>query len=75
MTEYRIKKVTNDINVRYYPQRKVLWWWSNLISASPCNGDGGYGTLEGAQKALCNYLKEPFPSVEYLKFDPAKDCK
>jgi hypothetical protein len=73
MKKYRIKKVTDDEGTRYFPQKKVLWWWNNLIFASPCNGDGGFGTLGEARKRLCEYCREPV--VEYLNFDPIEDCK
>ena len=73
MNKYRIKKVTDDEGTRYFPQKKVLWWWNNLIPASPCNGDGGYGTLGEAQETLCSHIKKP--AVEYLDFDPNGDCK
>ena len=71
MTEYRIKKVTWGDLTAYHPQEKFGWFWFDMYRY-------GFATYEHAQEALCNYLKylkEPFPSVEYLEFDPAKDCK
>jgi hypothetical protein len=73
MKNYRIKKVTDDEGTRYFPQKKVLLWWYNLIPASPCNGDGGFRTLEEAREVLCSYIKKPV--VEYLDFDLNGDCK
>jgi hypothetical protein len=68
MTEYRIKKVTWGDATAYHPQEKFGWFWFDMYRY-------GFDTYEHAQEAICNYLKEPFPSVEYLEFDPAKNCK
>jgi hypothetical protein len=73
MKKYRIKKVTDNEGTRYYPQIKILWWWNNLIPASPCNGDGGFGTLEQAQEALCSHIKKSV--VEFIDFDYERGCK
>jgi len=73
MTEYRIKKVTWGDSTAYHPQKKFGWFWFDMGKTG-----NGFATYEHAQKAVCDYLKyleEPFPSVEYLEFDPAKDCK
>ena len=64
MKNYRIKKVTDGNATRYFPQIQILWWWRNLISASPCNGDGGFSTLTEAQKKLREYLRKPM--IEYI---------
>ena len=73
MKNYRIKKVTDEEDTRYYPQVKFLFWWYNLIYPSPYNGDGGFSTLEVAQEKLCSYLKKSV--VEFIDFDPIEDCK
>ena len=72
MKNYRIKKVTENGLTKYYPQVRVLFWWHNLISASPCNGDGGFSTIKEAEQKLCDFLQKPV--VEFLDFDPKKDC-
>jgi hypothetical protein len=76
MKNYRIKKVTQfDIEgtewITYSPQVKVLWWWTKVFDDS--TGYYGFSTLEDAQKYLCNYLKNDI--VEFIDFDPSKDCK
>jgi hypothetical protein len=72
MNKYRIKKETYGDTTRYYPQEKFLWWWYNVF-AFDVYSDGGYDTLEKAQKKLCNYCRGTM--VEYLDFDPERDCK
>ena len=72
MKDYRIKKVTENELTRYYPQVKVLWWWYNPFEAEHYY-DGGFSTLIEAQKELCDFLQEPV--VEYIEFDPCRDCK
>jgi hypothetical protein len=72
MTEYRIRKETYGNTTKYYPQQKRLFWWFNIF-AFDVYFDGGYDTLENAQKQLCNYLRKPV--VELIEFDPERDCK
>ena len=65
---YRIKKVTDGYETRYYPQARVfgfLWWYN--IFAFGVYADGHYSTFEKAQEHLCKYLSKPV--VEYLDFD------
>ena len=67
MTKYRIKKVTDEIGTKYYPQARVfgfLWWYNIFVDEYR---DGCYFTFEEAQWHLCNYLRKPV--VEYLDFD------
>jgi hypothetical protein len=49
-----------------------LYSWYNIF-AYEVYFDGGYDTLEEARKRLCEYCRKPV--VEYLDFDPKKDCK
>jgi len=49
-----------------------LYCWYNIF-AYDVYFDGGYSTLEEAQKHLCVYCRGTM--VEYLDFDPARDCK
>jgi hypothetical protein len=72
MKKYRIKKQTYNNTTRYFPQEGWFFWWSNIF-AFDVYFDGGYETLEKAQKKLCEYCREPV--VEYLDFDPNEDCK
>ncbi len=72
MKNYRIKKETYGDTTKYYPQEKFLWWWYNVF-AFDVYSDGGYDTLEKAQKKLCNHYKGIV--VEYLDFDCERDCK
>jgi len=72
MKKYRIKKETYGDTTKYYPQKKVLWWWNNLF-AFDVYFDGGFFALEDAQKRLCAHIKGTM--VEYLDFDPVMDCK
>jgi hypothetical protein len=67
MKNYRIKKVTNEISTKYYPQIKILGlFWVNMFG-HPDYGGGSYRTFEEAQKAVCDYLREPV--IEYLNVD------
>jgi hypothetical protein len=72
MKKYRIKKETYNDTTRYYPQEKFLYCWYNIF-AFDVYFDGGYDTLEEAQERLCEYCREPV--VEYLDFDPVRDCR
>ena len=64
---YRIKKVTEYGETKYYPQDKRFGlFWCNMFGWEPY-WDGSYWTFEDAQKHLCNYLREPV--VEYLEVD------
>jgi len=72
MKKYRIKKETYGNTTKYYPQKKVIFWWRNLF-AFDVYFDGEYATLEEAQEHLCNYLRKPV--VEYIDFDCERDCK
>jgi hypothetical protein len=72
MKNYRIKKRTYNNITRYFPQEKSLFWWFNIF-AFDVYFDGGYYTLEEAQEKLCVYCKGTM--VEYIEFDPARDCK
>jgi hypothetical protein len=71
MKNYRIKKETYGDTTKYYPQEKFLWWWYNVF-AFDVYFDGGYDTLEKAQERLCAHCKGTM--VEYINFDPKKDC-
>jgi hypothetical protein len=75
MKNYRIKKVTDGDTTRYYPQERnmrTLWRW-HYVFALDVDFDGGYDTLEEAQQKLCSYCKGTM--VEYIDFDPERDCK
>jgi hypothetical protein len=72
MKNYRIKKVTDGDGTRYFPQVKHLFWWHNPYEFEPYR-DGGFSTLEEAQEKLCSYLTKPV--VEFIDFDPNRDCK
>ncbi len=72
MKKYRIKKETYNNTTWYYPQEKRLFWWHNIF-AFDVYFDGGYDTLEEAQKKLCIYCRGIM--VEYIDFDPKRDCK
>jgi hypothetical protein len=72
MKNYRIKKETYVDTTRYYPQEKFLFWWYNVF-AFDVYFDGGYDTLEKAQKKLCNHYRGTM--VEYINFDPKNNYK
>ena len=74
MKKYRIKKVNHStLGPLYYPQKRVfLFFWENVLTFD-AYFDGGYDTLEEAQKELCAYCKRTV--VEYIDFDPIEDCK
>ena len=73
MKNYRIKKVTDGNVTRYFPQVKFLFWWYNPYKDFEFYRDGGFSTLEEAQEKLCSYLKKSV--VEFIDFDPNRDCK
>jgi hypothetical protein len=72
MNKYRIKKETYGDTTKYFPQEKWFFQWINIF-AYEVYFDGGYDTLEKAQQKLCDYIKEPV--VEFIDFDPSRDCK
>jgi len=87
MKKYRIKKVNHStLGPLYYPQKRVfLFFWENVLTFD-AYFDGGYDTLEEAQKELCAYCKREEAQkelcayckrtvVEYIDFDPIEDCK
>lgn len=76
MKKYRIKKQTyNDDTTKYYPQERNMWtlWRWHSVFAFEIYFDGGFDTLEEARKKLCEYCRGTM--VEYIDFDPVKDCK
>jgi hypothetical protein len=67
MENYRIKKVTDEIGTKYYPQIKILGlFWVNMFGTQNYGG-AYYRTFKEAQKEVCDYLREPV--VEYLEVD------
>lgn len=72
MKKYRIKKETYGNTTKYYPQEKRFFSWSNIF-AFDVYFDGGFNTLEKAQKKLCEYCRGTM--VEYIDFDFERDCK
>ena len=56
MNKYRIKKVIEDGQELYYPQKKFLWWWSNVN----LNGFSSFYDLENAKRAIRD------TNVEYI---------
>ena len=71
MKKYRIKKETYGDITRYFPQVRVLGWWYDLFFWNEYYN--GFCHLEHAQEALCPHTKKTM--VEYLDFDPTRDCK
>ena len=70
MRNYRIKKITKgDGNVRYYPEKKILWFWWNI-------GGVNYGCESWAQsRVLQDYYNSQKDKVEYLAPDIFKTPK
>jgi hypothetical protein len=56
MNKYRIKKVIEDGQELYYPQKKFLWWWRNVN----LNGFSSFYDLEYAKKVIRD------TNVEYI---------
>jgi hypothetical protein len=56
MNKYRIKKVIEDGQELYYPQKKFLWWWRN----ANLNGFSSFYDLEYAKKVIRD------TNVEYI---------
>jgi hypothetical protein len=71
MKKYRIVKKTKGDYTRYYPHVKFLFWWYNPFK-NECY-DGGFLSLEEAQVELREYIRKT--TVEYIDFDPSRDCK
>lgn len=63
MNNYRIKKVTKgDGTVWYYPQKKVLWVWWNMVDYGP------YGNESWANAVIRDDFKDSQKDkVEYLE--------
>lgn len=72
MSKYRIVKKTKGDRTRYCPQVKFLFWWYNPFKWEPYS-DGEFSSLEYAQEELCDYIRRTV--VEYIEFDPKRDCK
>lgn len=67
MNNYRLKKVTKgDGTVWYYPQKKVLWIWWNIV-VSPREP---YGSESWANAVIRNDFKDSQKDkVEYIEPD------
>jgi hypothetical protein len=66
MENYRIKKVIRDGGTYYYPQKKVLFWWTNIDDFG-VRGDGYFDTLEEAKYHLKKLLLTDLKTVvEYI---------
>ena len=63
MKLYRIKKVTKgDGTVWYYPQKKVLWFWWNMVDYGP------YGSECWANAVIRDDFKDSQKDkVEYIE--------
>jgi len=48
MKKYRIKKVTEDGQTVYYPQKRILWWWVDMFY----DNVNCFCDLENAKKAF-----------------------
>ena len=69
MKNYRIKKVIEQGTSKYYPQKKILWWWEDvfgLVVVGRYNFGGSFPTLEEAKQALHKKLYEEKRKVEYI---------
>jgi len=63
LKNFRIKKVSEINETRYYPQVKRFGlFWVNMFGFLS-DWDGGYYSFESAKKELCNHLKNPV--IEY----------
>jgi hypothetical protein len=64
MNNYRIKKVTKgDGTVWYYPQKKVLWFWWNMVEYP-----NPYGSVYWANAVIRSDFKDsPKDKVEYIE--------
>lgn len=61
LKNYRIKKVTKiNGEIWYYPQKKVLWFWMNMV-----NINEPYGCENWANAVIRSDFKKD--KVEYLK--------
>jgi hypothetical protein len=71
LKNYRVKKVTqSDGKVRYYPQKKFLWFWIGICESS---FGGGYEIECWAQQVIfADYHKTQKNKVEYLAPDISK---
>lgn len=63
LKNYRIKKVTKgNGEVWYYPQKKVLWFWVNMVGIDP------YGCKNWANQVIRSDFKDSRKDIiEYLK--------
>lgn len=68
MKNFRIRKETKSGESKYYPQRKILFWWFDMFRSE--YHDGYFYSFERAQEVLCEYLAEN--KVEYLEVDCSK---
>jgi hypothetical protein len=73
LINYRIKKVTKpDGKVRYYPQKKFLWFWIDICETF---GDCYYTEWAAQTLIFADYHKTQKDKIEYLLADYYKTQK
>ena len=70
LKNYRVKKVDqSNGKVRYYPQKKFLWFWTDM-------GDSSGGSECWAQSIIfTDYHKTQKDNIEYLPADNSKTVR
>ena len=66
MKKYRIKRVIEQGTSKYYPQKKILWWWVDICGLGRYYWERDFSTLEEAKQALHKKVYEVKRKVEYI---------
>ena len=66
MKNYRIKKVIEQGTSKYYPQKRILWWWEDICGLGRYYWEKDFSTLEEAKQALHKKVYEEKREVEYI---------
>ena len=66
MKNYRIKRVIEQGTSKYYPQKKILWWWVDICGLGRYYWERDFSTLEEAKQALHKKVYGEKRKVEYI---------
>lgn len=65
--KYRIKAYHYKKYSKYYPQQKILWFWTNF--EDPLGNDREFSSRINAQKFLDDYIDKRNPKIEWIPYE------
>ena len=65
--KYRIKAYHYKDCSRYYPQQKILWFWTNFEDIFGCVQE--FSSKIKAQKFLDDYVDKANPKIEWIPYE------